>query len=102
MRQPRKAQPDDWLPARKLYQRHQTMTVILRCPRSCAGLEGWPRVRACCHPSRLASLAPQDDAVSQWPPPLVLDAFRLARTTAAYPMASWFETRGIAAALTMT
>jgi hypothetical protein len=37
------------------YQWHQTMTVILRCPRSCAGLEGWPRVGTCCHPSRLAS-----------------------------------------------
>src|SRR5271169_425276 len=53
--------------------RRQTMTVILRCPRSCAGLEGWSRVRACCHPSRLASLAPQDDAVSQWSSPLVLE-----------------------------
>jgi hypothetical protein len=42
-----------------------THCVILRCPRSCAGLEGWPRVRVSCHPSRLASLAPQDDAVSQ-------------------------------------
>src|SRR5438067_9768434 len=35
------------------------MTVILRRPRPCAGLEGWPRVPACGHPSRLASLAPQ-------------------------------------------
>ena len=34
------------------------VTVILRCPRSCAGLEGWSRVPACWHPSRLASLAP--------------------------------------------
>src|ERR1700692_4574152 len=41
------------------------IAFIRRCPRSCAGLEGWPRVRGCCHPSRLALLAPQDDAVSQ-------------------------------------
>ena len=39
------------------------MTVILRRPRSYAGLEGWPRVVRG-HPSRLASLAPQDDAAS--------------------------------------
>ena len=32
-----------------------------RCPRSCAGLEGLSRGRACCHPSWLAPLAPQDD-----------------------------------------
>src|SRR5438093_12321337 len=46
------------------------MTVILRRPRSYAGLEGWPQVRTWGHPSRLAALAPQDDAVNRWLPPL--------------------------------